>query len=325
MTTRRQLLLAAAALCSLAPLGARAQGWAPDRPINLVIPFVAGGSTDVAGRILAERMRATLGQPVVVENRTGAGGNVAAEAVVRARPDGHTLLMGTTGLMTTNQHIYRRMGFDPLRDLAPVSMAFTSDLVIVVHPSVPARTLRELVELAKAEPGSLSFGSSGAGATTHTAMELFKLAAGVDMAHVPYRGSGAAMNDLLAGTIQVMMIQIAGSIGHIRDGQVRPLAVTGQRRDPTLPEVPTVAEAGLPGAEATSWGCIVAPAGTPAAAVERLSAAVREAVADPAVQERMRSVGLEGVASSPAELAAFMRAESEKWGRVVRQAGITVN
>jgi tripartite-type tricarboxylate transporter receptor subunit TctC len=317
--------LFSALLCALVvPAAAWAQVY-PTRNIALVVPFAAGGPTDVVARSLAAVMSKSLGQTVVVENRTGAGGNVAAEAVVRARPDGHTLLMGTTGLMTTNQHIYRRMGFDPLRDLAPVSMAFTSDLVIVVHPSVPARTLRELVDLAKAEPGSLSFGSSGAGATTHTAMELFKLAAGVDMAHVPYRGSGAAMNDLLAGTIQVMMIQIAGSIGHIRDGQVRPLAVTGQRRDPTLPEVPTVAEAGLPGAEATSWGCIVAPAGTPAAAIERLSAAVREAVADPAVQERMRSVGLEGVASSPAELAAFMRAESEKWGRVVRQAGITVN
>ncbi len=325
MTTRRQLLIGAASLGLIAPLQGRAQGWAPDRPIRFIIPFAPSGSTDVAGRILAERMGATLGQPVVVENRAGAAGNIGGEAVARARPDGFTLLMGTTGPMTTNQHIYRRMAFDPLRDLAPVSMVFTSDLVIVVHPSAPAHTLGELVALAKAKPGSLSFGSSGAGATTHTAMELFKLVAGVDMAHVPYRGSGAAMNDLIAGTIQVMMIQIAGAIGHIREGQVRPLAVTGQRRDPILPEVPTVAEAGFPGAEASSWGCIMVPAGTPAPVIERLNAAVREALADPTVQERMRNAGLQGVSSSPAELAALLRSESEKWGRVARQAGITVN
>jgi tripartite-type tricarboxylate transporter receptor subunit TctC len=242
--------------------------------------------------------------------------------VVRARPDGHTLLMGTTGLMTTNQHIYRRMGFDPLRDLAPVSMAFTSDLVIVVHPSVPARTLRELVDLAKAEPGSLSFGSSGAGATTHTAMELFKLAAGVDMAHVPYRGSGAAMNDLLAGTIQVMMIQIAGSIGHIRDGQVRPLAVTGQRRDPTLPEVPTVAEAGLPGAEATSWGCIVAPAGTPAAAIEKIAAEANTVVKDPEAIKQLAAAGIEAVGAGPSDYASAIQGENDRVAKVIQTAGI---
>lgn len=209
--------------------------------------------------------------------------------------------MGTTGPMTTNQHIYRRMAFDPLRDLAPVSMVFTSGLVIVVHPSAPARTLGELVALAKEKPGGLSFGCSGAGASAHTAMELFKLVAGADVARVPYRGSGAAMNDL-----------IAGAIGHIREGQVRPLAVTGQRRDPTLPEVPTVAEAGFPGAEAASWGCVMAPAGTPAPVVERLNAIVREALAYPAVQERMRNAGLGGAASSPAELAALLRSGSEK-------------
>jgi len=326
MPPRRRSLLAAACAAAAASTAAPAQegAWRPSRPVRFVVPFVAGGSTDVAARLIADRMGELLGQPVVVENRGGSGGNVGGEMAARAAPDGHTLLMGVTGLLATNPHIHRSMGFDPVRDLAPVSMAYTSDMVIVVPNALPAATLPEFVAHARARPGALSFGSSGHGASTHTASELFRLAAGIEMLHVPYRGSGAAMNDLLAGTLQMMLVQIAGAAGQIRDGQARALAVTGPRRHPLLPEVPTVAEAGWPDATATSWGCVMAPAGTPAAAVAALNAAVVGAVATPSVAQRMAAAGVDGETSTPEALAAFIAAERTKWGRVVREARIAV-
>jgi len=323
MLSRRSLLAAAGAAATIRP--ASAQGWSPSRPIRFIVPFVAGGSTDVAARIIADRMSETLGQPVVVENRGGSGGNIGGEMVARAAPDGHTILMGVTGLLTTNPHIYKSMPFDPAKDLAPVSMAYTSDMVIVVPNSLPVRTLQEFVAYAKARPGQLSFGSSGHGASTHTAAELFRLAAGIDIVHVPYRGSGAAMNDLMAGTIQMMLIQIAGAVGQIRDGQVRALAATGPRRHPLLPEIPSVGEAGWPNATATSWGCVMAPAGTPQPIIARLNQAVVEALATEAVRQRLSGAGVDGQSSTPEALASFIAAEREKWGRVVREARITVD
>ena len=327
MPHRRALLAAASASALAAPAATRAQeaaAWRPSRPIRFIVPFVAGGSTDIAARLIADRMGELLGQPVVVENRGGSGGNIGGEMAARAAPDGHTLLMGVTGLLSTNPHIYRSMGFDPARDLAPVSLAYTSDLVIVVANRLPVATLREFVAYARARPGALSFGSSGHGASTHTAAELFRLAAGLDLVHVPYRGSGAAMNDLLAGTIQMMLIQIAGAAAQIRDGQVRALAATGPRRHPLLPEVPTVGEEGWPEATATSWGCVMAPAGTPAPAVAALNAAVVAAVAAPAVARRLEAAGVDGETSTPEALGAFIAAERVKWGRVVREARIAV-
>lgn len=325
MPSRRAVLTAAAAFG--APAWTRAQeaaGWRPSRPIRFIVPFVAGGSTDIAARLIADRMGELLGQPVVVENRGGSGGNIGGEMAARAAPDGHTLLMGVTGLLSTNPHIYRSMGFDPARDLAPVSLAYTSDLVIVVPNRLPVATLREFVAYARARPGALSFGSSGHGASTHTAAELFRLAAGLDLVHVPSRGSGAAMNDLLAGTIQMMLIQIAGAAAQIRDGQVRALAATGPRRHPLLPEVPTVGEEGWPEATATSWGCVMAPAGTPAPTVAALNAAVVAAVATPSVAQRLEAAGVDGETGTPAALGAFIAAERAKWGRVVREARIAV-
>ena len=320
---RRRALIAAPLLM---PALARAQpAWAPTRPVRLVVPFAAGGSTDVAARILAEGLSAVLGQSVVVENRTGSAGFIGAENVARSAPDGHSLLMGATGLLAIAPHLYASMPFHPERDLAPVSLAFASDLVISVANNVPASTLAELVALAKARPGALNFATSGAGTTTHVATELFRLAAGIDITHVPYRGSSQAMNDMMSGNVQIMVDQGAGSIGQIRDGRIRALAVTGERRHPLLPETPTVSEAGLPGAQATSWGAVMAPAGTPPTAVSRLAAAIREVLGQPATRSRMSAAGADPAFSTPEELAAFIRAENGKWGRVVRDARITVS
>jgi tripartite-type tricarboxylate transporter receptor subunit TctC len=327
-TTRRAFAL------SLGPLAlptiASAQERSPDadawprRTVRLVVPFAPGGSTDVAARILAERMGQTLGQTVVVENRSGSGGLVGADAVAKAAPDGYTLLMATTGLLAIAPHLYPQMPFDPTRDFAPVSLAFSTDLVIAVSGGLPVRSLQEFVRYAKERPGSVSYASSGAGTTTHAATELFRLAAGMDLLHVPYRGSGPAMNDLVAGNVHLMVDQVASSIGQIKEGSIRALAVTGADRHPLLPEVPTVGEAGLPGARASSWGGVVAPARTAEPVVGRLNAAVRDAVAQPAVRRRMAAAGADPAASSPDEFVSFVRSEREKWGRVVREARITV-
>lgn len=323
---RRTLLTTALATPLVTPLAtpALAQSWSPTRPLRMIVPFVAGGSTDVAARILSDQMGERLGQPVIVENRGGSGGNIGGEIVARATPDGHTLLMGVTGLLSTNVHIYRNMGFSPSRDLAPVGMAYTSDMVIVVPPALPARNLAEFIALAKARPGAMSFGSSGHGASTHTAAELFRLAAGIDLLHVPYRGSGGAMNDLMAGTLQMMLVQIAATVGAVRDNRLRALAVTGPRRHPLMPDVPTLAELGYPQATATSWGAVMVTAGTPVPAIARLNEALNAAIATPIVVSRMTASGVDPQASTPEELAAFITSESEKWGRVVREARITV-
>jgi tripartite-type tricarboxylate transporter receptor subunit TctC len=323
--TTRRTLLAAAMAAPLLPGAARAQSWAPTRPMRFVVPFPPGGATDVVARILAERMQAALGQPVTVENRAGAGGNVGVENVVRAAPDGYSILMGTTGTLTINQHLYSNMTFNPANDLAGISMAFATDHVVIVNPAVPAQTLQDLVALLRARPGQLSFGSGGNGSSTHLVPELFKLVARVDMQHVPYRGSAPALNDTVAGNVQIMLDQLPSALPMIQANRVRALAVTGPRRSALLPNVPTMAEAGFPEAQATSWGAVMAPSGTPAPVIERLNAVIREALAEPATQQRLAAAGADAVSSTPAELAATMRSETEKWGRVVREARITVN
>jgi tripartite-type tricarboxylate transporter receptor subunit TctC len=325
--SRRSLALAALA-APLLPRIAAAQGagaWTPTRPLRMVVPFPPGGATDVVARVLAERMQEKLGQPVTVENRTGAGGNVGVENVVRSAPDGLSMLMGTTGTLTINPHLYANMGFNPANDLAGISMAFATDHVLVVNPAVPAQTAQEFIALLKARPGQLSFGSGGNGSSTHLVPELFKLVAQVDMQHVPYRGSAPALNDLVAGNVQVMLDQLPSALPMIQGGRVRALAVTGPRRSRLLPDLPTMAELGLPQAEATSWGAVMVPAGTPAPAIARLNAVIREALAEPGVQQRLAAAGADAVVSTPAELAGIMRSETEKWGRVVREARVTVN
>jgi len=318
----RRMALAMPAL--LAPWSARAQ-WAPTRSLRFVVPFAAGGATDIVARVLSEPMTERLGQPVAIENRTGAGGNVGVENIVRSAPDGLSILMGTTGTLTINPHLYANMGYNPLTDLAPIGLAFATDHVLIVNPAVASQTAAEFLALVRAQPGRLSYGSGGNGSSTHTVAELFKLVAQVDIQHVPYRGSAPALNDTVAGNVQVMLDQIASALPQIQAGRVRALAVTGARRHPALPNVPTVAEIGLAAAEATSWGAVMAPAGTPAPVIERLNAVIREALALTSVQERLTQVGAGALTSSPAELAAYLRSETEKWGRVVREARITVN
>lgn len=321
ITRRATLALPALVL----PGAALAQSWTPTRGIRFVVPFAAGGATDVVARVVGEPMAEQLGQPVLVENRTGAGGNVGVENVVRSPADGYTLVMGTTGTLTINPHLYAQLGFNPLNDLTPIGMAFATDHVLVVNSQVPAQTAQELLALVRARPGQLSYGSGGNGTSTHTVMELFKQVARVDIQHVPYRGSAPALNDTVAGTVQMMLDQLPSALPQIQGGRVRALAVTGTRRHAALPDVPTVAEIGLPGAEASSWGAVLAPANTPAAVVRRVNAVLNEALSRPAVRARLTQVGADPVSSTPEELANFMRAETEKWGRVVREANIRVN
>ncbi|MBP0443487.1 tripartite tricarboxylate transporter substrate binding protein [Roseomonas sp. SSH11] len=323
---RRSLLGGAVALAAApAAVPAFAQGWTPTRPIRFVIPFAAGGATDVVARVLAERMGERLGQPIVVENRAGSGGNIGVENVVRSPADGTVILMGTTGTLTINQHLYGSMGFDPVKDLAPVGMAFATDHVLIVSDKVPARTAQEFLSWLRENPGKASFGSAGSGSSTHMVAELFRAAAKVDVTHVPYRGSAPALNDLVAGNVQFMLDQLPSAIGQIQGGRVRALATTGPRRTSQLPDVPTMKEIGLPDAEATSWGAVMAPAGTPAPVVARLNAVLNEALADPKIQERLKAAGADAVSSSPEELQRKIAQEVETWGRVVRDARITVN
>jgi len=324
MTTKRRVVLAAALM---APAIARAQDgrWAPNHPVRLVVPFAAGGPTDVVARILADALTPRLGQPVIVDNRTGAAGNVGGELVVRSPADGHTLLMGTTGALTTNPHLYPTMTFDPAVDLEPVSMVFSTDHVLIVTPELPVADLAEFIALAKREPGRLSYGSAGAGSSTHMVAELFRLTAGIELQHVPYRGSAPALNDLVAGTVQLMLDQIPSAIGQIEGKRVRPLVLTGPNRSKLMPYVPTVREAGLPDAEATSWGSIMVPKGTPAPVVQRLGSAIRDALAQPDVVQKLAAVGADAHFSTPAELSRTIAVETARWGKVVRDAKITVS
>ncbi|MBP0493726.1 Bug family tripartite tricarboxylate transporter substrate binding protein [Pararoseomonas indoligenes] len=319
--TRRHLLGASASLLAAPAL---AQGeWTPSRPIRFVIPFAAGGATDVVARVLADRMGERLHQAVVVENRAGSGGNIGMENAARSAPDGTTIVMGTTGTLTINQHLYATTGFDAVKDFAPIGMAFATDHVLIVNEKVPARTAQEFVAYLRENPGKVSYGSAGSGSSTHMVAELFRLAAKVEVTHVPYRGSAPALNDTVAGNVQFMLDQLPSAIGMIQGNKVRVLATTGPGR--SLPDVPTMREVGLPAAEATSWGAVLAPAGTPAPVVSRLSAVLREALADPAIQQRLKAAGADAVSSTPDELKAKMAQEVETWGRVVREAKITVN
>ena len=320
-TTRRRLALGA--LAAAAPLAsARPQGAAewPSRPVRFVLPYPPGGPTDLMGRVVAQALGRDLPQPFVVENRAGAAGAIGTEAVARAAPDGATFLVNASAHVIV-PHIVR-VPYDALADFAPVTNIASVPLMLVVTPGLPVRSVPELVAYAKANPGRLSFASSSNGGAPHLAGELFKLTAGVDMAHVPYRGSGQAVPDLIAGNVQVMFDSMPSSAGAVREGRLRALAVTTAGRQAAFPELPTVAEAGVPGYEISTWYGIWAPARTPAEIVGRLHAAVARAMRGEDAKEKMAALGAQPVADAPEDFARFVRAESERWGRLVRDARI---
>ena len=319
---RRTLLAALAAAPAAYERSARAQApvWAPERPMRLIVSFAAGGSTDVTARLIAQALSERLGQPVVVENRPGAAGNIGAEAAARSAPDGHTLFMAVSGIMAANKALYRKLPFDPERDFTPISqVAFIPNLV-VVHPEVPANNLAELIAYAKANPGKLNYGSAGAGTSLHLAAPLLASRAGIEMVHVPYRGGAPAATDLLAGKIHVIASPMVEVITYVQAGKLRPLAVTTAHRSPALPEVPTVAET-LPGFEVALWNGIVGPAGMPQAAVARLSTEIGSVLRTPEMRRKLAEQGSEPAPSTPEEFAAFIHAEIPRWAEIVRISG----
>ncbi|MGQ0565801.1 MAG: Bug family tripartite tricarboxylate transporter substrate binding protein [Gemmobacter sp.] len=319
-TRRTAMGLAALALTALA---APAQAEYPDRPVTLIIPFAAGGSTDVVGRIVAERMSAELGQQVVVQNVGGAGGSLGAGQVAQAEPDGYTILMGTVATHALNPLILKEKPYDPVADFAPVSLLVVVPNVLAVNPELPVTTVQELIDLAKKDPGVLAYASSGNGTPLHLSGELFKAMAGVDILHIPYKGSGPALTDVLGNQVPVIFDNLPSSSGHITSGTLRALGVTTKDRAPSFPDLPAIAET-LPGYETYTWNALFAPAGTPPEAVARLNAAAVATMADPAVAARMAEFSATIVASTPDELAAHVAAEVAKWTPVVADANVQV-
>ena len=316
----RQILLVC--LAFLVASAARAQTY-PDRPIRLIAPFPAGGLADVLARAVGDELSKSLGQPVIVENRAGAGGNTGADAVAKAAPDGTTLLMSSAGILTANPFLYATMPFDVETAFVPVSNVAEMSMVLVVHPKVEAKTLGEFVALAKAQPGRINFGSPGIGTTGHLGLAMFMHTAGVKITHVPYRGAALAVQDLIAGQIDGVVDNPPTVLPHINAGKLRALAVAAKQRMALLPDVPTAAEAGVANYEASSWFGIVAPAGTPPAIVARLHKDIAAAVRAPAMQERFSKSGARLVGDSPQEFAAQIRAERVKWGEIIKAANIT--
>ncbi|TXL71357.1 tripartite tricarboxylate transporter substrate binding protein [Vineibacter terrae] len=296
----------------------------PDRPVRLVVPYPPGGVTDVTARVVAEAMSQTLGQRVIVDNRPGAAGNVGSDLVAKSKPDGYTILMSLIG-NTISTSLFKDMPYDFERDFVPVAQVTTSSNVLVVHPSVPARTPQELIALAKARPGTLNYASTGNGTSTHLSGELFKLATGTSIVHVPYRGGAPAQQDLLSGQVQMMFDNIPVSIRHIQLGALRALATTGPERSRGLPDVPTLAEAGVPDVVVEGWMGIVAPAGTPRPVIDKLNAALNQALQVPHVRKTLEDTGATLVGGTPEAFGAFIADETRKWARVVKEARISVD
>lgn len=302
-----------------------AQAAFPERAIRLVVPFPPGGAADLMARLLGQKLAYLIGAPVVLDNRGGAGGTIAAEAVAKAPADGYTLLFGTMGTHAINPNLYRHLRYDPLADFAPVALTHSTPRVLMVHPGLPARSVAELVALARATPGALTFGSAGNGSSGHLAGEYLKSLTGVEMTHVPYKGTAAAMLDLLAGRISISIDAPAAYLDAIRGGRVRALGVTSPRRMAVLPEVPTFAEAGIGGFEVSNWLGILAPRTTPPAVIDHLQREITRAMTDAEMRRQLAEVGIEPLTGTPVQFTAFMKAELAKWERVVRISGARVD
>ena len=316
--------LVLAAMAVLAPIAAQAAEDYPARPLRVIVPFSPGGAVDGPMRVIAEQLSKRLGVGVIVDNRPGAGATIGSEAVAKAAPDGYTLLLAsqTNAISAT---LYPKLGYDPIEDFTPVSLLGREPGVVVVHPSLPVKTLQEFIAYVKARPGQIDFASSGNGSGQHLFTALLASMTGMKMNHVPYRGSGQATTDLIAGTVQMAIPGTAGMVGHIRAGRLRALAVTGARRSPQLPDVPTVIESGVPGYEAYVWMGLLAPKGTPAPIVDRLYRELTQVLATGEVKNYMATAGIEIVGSTPAEFGTFFRSEKERWAKVIHETGAKVD
>jgi tripartite-type tricarboxylate transporter receptor subunit TctC len=315
--------IAIAILALLLPLSAAAQAY-PTKPIRWIAPFPPGGPVDLLARTVGQKLSEAWSQPVIVENRAGAAGNLGIEVAAKAAPDGYTLVIVPTGNIVVNPTLFPKLPYKQ-SDLAPVTMLASVENVLVVHPSVPASSLPELVAYAKANRGKLTFASPGAGAQAHLAGELVKLSAGIDMVHVPYKGVGPALNDLLGGQVSMMFSQLSSALPHIRSGKLRAIGMASLKRSPVMPELPTIAEQGFPGFEAVSWYALMVPAGTPAQIISRLHQETARILKLPGVKEKLAALGADPVGNSPQELAATIRSESPRWADVIRRQGIKVD
>src|SRR5882724_1716080 len=311
--------------CALGALAISAAAHAqvyPAKPIRMIVGYPPGGGTDIVGRMLAQRLGESLGQSVVVENRGGASGNIGTELAARATPDGYTILMGNVAPNAINVSLFRQLPFDAVTDFAPVSLVASTPNILVVHPSTPVRTVKGVTALSKAKPGTLNFASAGMGSSSHLAGELFRILAGADIVHVPYKGAGPAMVDVLSGRVQLYFATMPAAMPHVKPGKLAPVAVTSARRSQALPDLPTVAESGVPGYEASTWYGVLAPAHTSPAVVARLHGDIVKILADAALHARLADQGFDPVGSSPEEFGSYIKTEILKWGKVIRDAGI---
>jgi len=327
MKTRRTMLcvlpLALAALALPAP--PTQAGEYPEKPVRLIVPFPPGGGADNLARLIMPRVAKALGQNIVIENKPGAGGNVGAEYVARAAPDGYTLLYGTNGTHAINASLYRELRFDPVKDFVPVSRMTEIAAMLIVNPQLPVQSVAELIQYAKSHPNKLNFASAGNGTTSHLAGEMFKRAAGIDIVHIPYRGGALAVTDLIGGQVQMMIDVMPNAYPLAKDGRVRGIAVSTATRFPGAPEYPTIAESGLPGFEASAWDGVFAPAGTPAPIIARLNGAIYQALTDPELVAALRARGAFSAPTTPEEFARHIAASADKWGRVVRASGARID
>ena len=320
----KPLLLTCFVALAACTLGAPSAQTFPSKPLRIVAPSAPGATTDIVSRFIAQKLTESFGQQVVVDNRPGAGGNVAAELVSKAPPDGHTLLLGIPGL-ATNPSLYQKLSYDPQKDFAPITLVSFGPLALVIHPALPVRSVAQLITLARGRPGELNFPSVGAGTTSHLSVELFKSLAKIDMVHVPYKNFGQAMIDLTSGRVSLMINAIPGLAPHIKEKRLVGLAVTSLKRTQVLPQLPTIHEAALPGYEVVTWNAILAPAGTPREVVGRLNAEIGKALRAPDATERFLSMGFDAIPGTPDELAVLIRSETEKWGRVIKAVGARVD
>ena len=300
---------------------AYAQGWAPSRQVRVIVPVAPGGTTDILGRVYAQRLTSATGQQFVIDNRAGAGGTIGTEAVVRSAPDGYTINFGSTSSLAVSPNLYPNLPYDLMRDVAPVIQVATASIMLAVHPSVPAKTMRDLLALARARPGQLNYASSGAGSSLHLCAEYLKYLAKIDLVHVPYKGAGQALPDLIAGQVQMLFSDMAPFGPYVKAGKLRLLAVTTAHRSKLYPEYPTIAESGVPGYDLAGWYGVVVPSATPRPLIERLHAEYCKVMRSPEMVERHATLGVEPVDSTPEQFGAYMRAELAKWGDIIKRSG----